>query len=86
MAARFERDAIPLLDQLPRRTEDDRSQADAEDLVQDTMLKAYRHSVVREGRTSRRGFRIMSNTWIDAYHGRRPARWSVCTARSPIGS
>ena len=42
LTARFERDAIPLLDQLyggARRLT--RSRADAEDLVQDTMLKAY---------------------------------------------
>jgi RNA polymerase sigma-70 factor (ECF subfamily) len=42
LTARFERDAIPLLDQLyggARRMT--RNRADAEDLVQDTMLKAY---------------------------------------------
>jgi RNA polymerase sigma-70 factor, ECF subfamily len=42
LAARFQRDAIPLLDGLynaARRLTRDR--ADAEDLVQETMLKAY---------------------------------------------
>ncbi|WP_275296892.1 sigma factor, partial [Mycolicibacterium sp. CBMA 361] len=42
LTARFERDAIPLLDQLYggalRMT---RNPADAEDLVQETMVKAY---------------------------------------------
>lgn len=42
LAARFEHDALPLLDQLycaARRYT--RTHADAEDLVQETMLKAY---------------------------------------------
>ena len=42
LTARFERDAIPLIPQLyggARRMT--RSAADAEDLVQETMLKAY---------------------------------------------
>jgi RNA polymerase sigma-70 factor, ECF subfamily len=68
LAARFERDAIPLLDDLygaARRLT--RNRTDAEDLVQDTMLKAYRQfGSFREG--SRLGawlFRIMHNTWIN---------------------
>src|SRR5258705_6734135 len=70
LAARFERDAIPLLDQLyggARRMT--RNHADAEDLVQNTMLKAYTGF-----RSFRQGthlqawlFRIMHNTWIDDY-------------------
>jgi RNA polymerase sigma-70 factor, ECF subfamily len=71
LTARFERDAIPLIDQLyggARRMT--RSRTDAEDLVQETMLKAYVGF-----RSFRRGthlrawlFRIMHNTWVNDYH------------------
>ena len=80
LTARFERDAIPLLDQLYRGAQKmTRSQVDAEDLVQDTMLKAYRHfRSFREGTHLKAWlFRIMSNTWIDAYH-RTQARRMEC--------
>ena len=57
LTARFERDAIPLLDQLYggalRMT---RNPADAEDLLQETMVKAYAGSGRSErAPTSRRG-------------------------------
>jgi RNA polymerase sigma-70 factor, ECF subfamily len=71
LTARFERDAIPLLDRLYGGARlMTRSRADAEDLVQDTMLKAYAGF-----RSFRPGthlqawlFRIMHNTWINDYH------------------
>src|ERR1700753_2187880 len=68
LTARFERDAIPLLDELyaaARRLS--RNRADAEDLVQETMLKAYRHfHSFREGSSlSAWLYRIMHNTWIN---------------------
>jgi RNA polymerase sigma-70 factor (ECF subfamily) len=71
LTARFERDAIPLLDRLHGGARlMTRSRADAEDLVQDTMLKAYAGF-----RSFRPGthlqawlFRIMHNTWINDYH------------------
>ena len=71
LAARFERDAVPLLDQLygaARRLT--RSRADAEDLVQDTMLRAYtQFRLFREGTHLRAWLmRIMHNTWINNYH------------------
>ena len=71
LRARFERDAIPLLDQLyggARRMT--RSRADAEDLVQDTMVKAYaQFRSFREGTHPKAWlFRIMQNTWINNYH------------------
>jgi RNA polymerase sigma-70 factor (ECF subfamily) len=70
LAARFVRDAVPLLDQLDggawRLT---RNRADAEDLVQDTMLKAYsQFCSFREGtHLAAWLFRIMYNTWINNY-------------------
>jgi RNA polymerase sigma-70 factor, ECF subfamily len=71
LTARFERDAIPLLDQLYsgalRMT---RRGAAAEDLVHDTMLKAYdRFRSFRQGTHLQAWlFRIMHNTWINDYH------------------
>ena len=70
LTARFERDAIPLLDVLygaARRLT--RSRTDAEDLVQDTMLRAYsRFRQFREGTHLKAWLmRIMHNTWINNY-------------------
>jgi RNA polymerase sigma-70 factor (ECF subfamily) len=70
LAARFVRDAVPVLDQLHggawRLT---RNTADAEDLVQDTMLKAYSQFRSFHEGTHLAGwlFRIMYNTWINNY-------------------
>ncbi|WAC93423.1 sigma-70 family RNA polymerase sigma factor [Mycobacterium sp. Aquia_213] len=71
LTARFEREAIPLIDQLyggARRLT--RNRADAEDLVQDTMLKAYARFRSFEPGTHLQAwlFRIMHNTWINNYH------------------
>jgi RNA polymerase sigma-70 factor (ECF subfamily) len=68
---RFERDALPLLNQLygaARRYT--HNQADAEDLVQETMMKAYSSfHTYRDGTNIRAWlFRILTNTWISAYH------------------
>jgi RNA polymerase sigma-70 factor (ECF subfamily) len=70
LTARFERDAIPLLDQLygaARRLT--RSRADAEDLVQDTMLRAYtQFRSFRDGTHLKAWLmRIMHNSWINNY-------------------
>lgn len=70
-AERFERDALPLLDQLygvARRYT--RNPADAEDLVQETMVKAYSSfHTYRDGTNVRAWlFKILTNTWINAYH------------------
>jgi RNA polymerase sigma-70 factor, ECF subfamily len=80
LSARFELEAIPLLNQLYggalRMT---RNPADAEDLLQDMMLKAYKGF-----RSYRRGtnlkawlYRIMTNSYINAYRKRqrRPAEY-----------
>jgi RNA polymerase sigma-70 factor (ECF subfamily) len=70
LAARFERDAIPLIDRLftgaLRLT---RCCHDAEDLVQETMLRAYAgFGSFREGTNLTAWlFRIQQNTWIDVH-------------------
>jgi RNA polymerase sigma-70 factor (ECF subfamily) len=72
-AARFERDAMPLLDQLYaaalRMT---RNPADAEDLVQETYLKAYAaFSSFTEGTNLKAWlYRILTNTYINGYRKR----------------
>jgi len=69
-AALFIRDVLPLADQLYRAAlRYTRTPADAEDLVQETMAKAYAgfHSF-RAGTNLRAWlFRILTNTWISAY-------------------
>ena len=70
LTARFERDAIPLLDQLYggalRMT---RNPADAEDLLQETMLKAYAgFRSFRDGTNLKAWlYRILTNTYINSY-------------------
>ena len=69
-AARFERDAMPLLDQLYsaalRMT---RNPADAEDLVQETYLKAYAAFQSFTSGTNLKAwlYRILTNTYINGY-------------------
>ena len=70
LTARFERDAIPLMDQLYggalRMT---RNPADAEDLLQETMVKAYAgFRSFREGTNLKAWlYRILTNTYINTY-------------------
>ncbi len=77
IAARFERDAAPLLDQLYRAARRyTRTQADAEDLVQETMVRAYvGFPGFREGNIRAWLLKIMNHTWITTYRTakRRPA-------------
>jgi RNA polymerase sigma-70 factor (ECF subfamily) len=69
-AARFERDALPFLDQLYsaalRMT---RNPADAEDLVQDTYAKAFAAFHQYKDGTNLKAwlFRILTNTFINGY-------------------
>jgi RNA polymerase sigma-70 factor (ECF subfamily) len=69
-AARFERDAMPMLDQLYsaalRMT---RNPADAEDLVQETYLKAYSAFASFSAGTNLKAwlYRILTNTYINGY-------------------
>ncbi len=80
LTARFERDAIPLLDQLYgaalRMT---RNPADAEDLVQETMVRAYTgFRSFREGTNLKAWlYRILTNTYINSYRKkqRQPAEY-----------
>jgi RNA polymerase sigma-70 factor (ECF subfamily) len=77
LAERFERDALPYVDQLYRAAmRYTRNRSDAEDLVQETMLKAYAgFATFREGTNLRAWlFRVMSNAWIGNYRAaqRRP--------------
>lgn len=70
LRVRFERDAIPLLDQLYagalRMT---RNPADAEDLVQETFAKAFRSFAQFQEGTNLKAwlYRIMTNTYINLY-------------------
>jgi RNA polymerase sigma-70 factor (ECF subfamily) len=72
-AARFERDAMPMLDQLYgaalRMT---RNPADAEDLVQETFLKAYAAFGTFRAGTNLKAwlYRILTNTYINGYRRR----------------
>jgi RNA polymerase sigma-70 factor (ECF subfamily) len=72
-AERFERDAMPMLDQLYsaalRMT---RNPADAEDLVQETYLKAYAAFASFRAGTNLKAwlYRILTNTYINGYRKR----------------
>jgi RNA polymerase sigma-70 factor, ECF subfamily len=78
--ARFERDALPLLDQLYggalRMT---RNPADAEDLVQETYVKAFSaFKSFKEGTNLKAWlYRILTNTYINGYRKkqRQPAQY-----------
>lgn len=80
LVARFERDALPMLDQLYgaalRMT---RNPADAEDLVQETYIKAYSaFRSFREGTNLKAWlYRILTNTYINSYRKkqRQPAQY-----------
>ncbi|MDG3013018.1 sigma-70 family RNA polymerase sigma factor [Speluncibacter jeojiensis] len=80
LTARFERDALPLLDQLYgaalRMT---RNPADAEDLVQETYVKAFSaFASFKEGTNLKAWlYRILTNTYINGYRKkqRQPAQY-----------
>jgi RNA polymerase sigma-70 factor, ECF subfamily len=99
-AAYFERDVIPLLEPLRRRAIQLTSAlADAEDLLQETLLKAYagRHSFQPGTNLTAWLFRIMSNTYISNYRTkkRQPAQYptdqiterqlAACASHRPAG-
>ncbi|MFY2788189.1 sigma-70 family RNA polymerase sigma factor [Rhodococcus sp. KRD162] len=80
LTERFERDALPMLDQLYgaalRMT---RNPADAEDLVQETFVKAYSaFRSFRDGTNLKAWlYRILTNTYINSYRKkqRQPAQY-----------
>lgn len=82
LAQRFERDAMPLLDQLYgaalRMT---RNPADAEDLVQETYIKAFQGFRSYQPGTNLKAwlYRILTNAYINNYRKaqRRPAEYAT---------
>src|SRR6476469_3851634 len=77
LAARFERDAVPLLDGFyPQAMKMTRNRTEAEDLLQETAVKAF--PGFRDG-TNLGGwlYRILLNTHISGYRKqqRRPVQW-----------
>lgn len=89
LTARFERDAIPLLDQLYggalRMT---RNPADAEDLLQETMVKAYAgFRSFRHGTNLKAWlYRILTTPTSTAIARNSGNRRSIRPSRSPIGN
>ena len=72
-AASFERDALPYLDKMyPSALRLTRNRADAEDLVQDTFVKAYTSFGQFEPGTNVRAWlhRILITTFISSYRKR----------------
>ena len=82
LAARFAEEAQPLFDVLKRGARRlTRSDADAEDLLQDTLLHAYAgFGTFQEGSNLKAWlFRILYNRWVSAYRAKqsRPTEVSV---------
>jgi RNA polymerase sigma-70 factor (ECF subfamily) len=82
LSARFERDVVPLRGSLYRHAVRlTRNPADAEDLLQETLMKAYANfASFRPGSNlSAWLFRIMTNTFINSYRKKRrqPVQYSI---------
>ena len=80
--ARFERDALPVLDQLyPAALRMTRNPADAEDLVQETFVKAYSafHQFAEGTNLKAWLYRILTNAYINAYRKQQRNPQSVPT-------
>ena len=82
LSARFEREAVPLRDILYRNAfRMSRNHADAEDLVQETMMKAYAgfHSFRRDTNMHAWLLRILINSYISDYRKKRcqPMQYST---------
>ena len=82
LSARFERDVVPLRESLYRHAfRMSKNHADAEDLVQDTMMNAYKgfHSFQQNTNLNAWLFRILTNTYISGYRKkqRQPVQYSA---------
>ena len=73
LAARFTRDVPPLTDALLRGARRlTKSEADAEDLLQDTLLRAYRgfHTFQEGSNLQAWLFKILYNKWVSGYRAK----------------
>jgi RNA polymerase sigma-70 factor (ECF subfamily) len=97
LTARFARDVVPLRDELLRAAVRMTNRAsDAEDLLQDTMVRAYRSFGTFTPGTNARAWmhQILRNTWINNYRAaqRRPTEVPIeefgeeATGRTPGGT
>jgi len=82
LAARFRREVVPLRESLYRHAlHMSRNHADAEDLVQDTLVKAYAgfHSFHQGTNINGWLYRILKNTYINVYRRKRrqPVQYST---------
>jgi RNA polymerase sigma-70 factor (ECF subfamily) len=82
LAARFARDTAPLFDVLARGARRlTRSDADAEDLLQDTLMHAYAGfgTFTTDSNLKAWLFRILYNRWVSAYRARqsRPSEVAI---------
>ena len=82
LAARFAREAEPLLDVLMRGARRlARSNADAEDLLQDTLLHAYAGFGTFQENSNLKAwlFRILYNRWVSTYRSKQSRPLEVLT-------
>jgi RNA polymerase sigma-70 factor, ECF subfamily len=82
LSARFEREVVPLRDLLYRHAfRMSHNHADAEDLVQETVMKAYAHFDSFRSGTNLNAWlhRILTNTYINSYRKKRrqPTQYSA---------
>jgi RNA polymerase sigma-70 factor (ECF subfamily) len=82
LSARFEREVVPLRDLLYRHAfRMSHNHADAEDLVQETVMRAYTHFDSFRSGTNVKAWllRIMTNTYINSYRKKRrqPMQYSA---------
>jgi RNA polymerase sigma-70 factor (ECF subfamily) len=82
LSARFERDVVPLRDLLYRHAfRMSHNHADAEDLVQETVMRAYTHFDSFRSGTNVKAWllRILTNTYINSYRKKRrqPTQYST---------
>ena len=82
LSARFEREVIPLRDLLYRHAfRMSKNHADAEDLVQETVMRAYAHFDSFRSGTNLKAWlvRILTNAFINSYRKKRrqPTQYSI---------